>query len=293
MKTRTIRTANGGFRCLFIVDKPEDCLDFKSKSPHVEIHGTKGHHVIVYGKGLRDDKTLGTYELVQNEDIREDNNILNDMKEFLTDIHNKHYFLEYKCIKNSLPGKKNHLIQEQRTSIGAFFAANHITLEDAVDLYRTCPDFEYDKTQKHLEFIYSKDFKHPKCETLRKNFNWTNKKCEGYLRNKGKGTQYKQKKHRNRVETDLTKRSTEDIFHRENTKMGIPITHLSETPIFTVGGYVFYVIPLQPVIEEIPKKRGPPQKETKKVQFLWPHGRIWLRTNSIYYNGDRCNNNRY
>ena len=37
MNTRTLRTPSGGYRLLFIVDKPKDYLEFKQSPPHVEI----------------------------------------------------------------------------------------------------------------------------------------------------------------------------------------------------------------------------------------------------------------
>ena len=64
-------------------------------------------------------------------DIIKDNNIITDMIQFLGDINKKSYFLEYNCIKDNLKHKKNHLTQDQRTSIGAFFVAENIDKNDS------------------------------------------------------------------------------------------------------------------------------------------------------------------
>lgn len=185
MNTRTIKTPNGGYRSLFIVNNPDDYLKFKERPPKVEIHGKSTHHVIVHGKGKKDDGKLGKYILVNDSDIREDNEILDDMKAFLTAINQKCYFLEYPCISKVLKRKNNELTQEHRTSIGAFFAAEGINMKTAIEFYRCTDDFDYEKTEYHLGLIYEKEFKHPTCKTLRKNFNHPEELCKGCKRISG------------------------------------------------------------------------------------------------------------
>ena len=182
MDTRTLKTPSGGFRALFIVDEPQDFLEFKSKVPHVEIHGKSSHQVVVYGKGKNDKGQLKDYKLVNDTEIRKDPEILTDMINFLKKINEKCHFLEYPCIKSALSQKHNELTQEQRTSIGAFFSAENIDIKTAIDFFRCTDDFDYQKTQYHLEKIYGKNFQHPTCEKLRENFNHDKENCKNCKR---------------------------------------------------------------------------------------------------------------
>lgn len=182
METRTLKTPSGGFRSLFIVDEPDDFLEFKSKVPHVEIHGKPSHQVVVYGKGKDDKGQLKDYKIINDAEIRKDPEILKDMIDFLKKINEKCHFLEYPCIKSALSKKHNELTQEQRTSIGAFFAAENIDIKTAIDFFRCTDDFDYQKTQYHLEKIYEKKFQHPTCEKLRENFNHDKKDCKNCKR---------------------------------------------------------------------------------------------------------------
>ena len=87
MNTRTIKTANGGYRALFFVDEPQDFLKFKTKAPHVEMHGNPGkHHLIVHGKALDDKGNWSEYKVIKDVDISYDPKIFDDLKEFLEDI---------------------------------------------------------------------------------------------------------------------------------------------------------------------------------------------------------------
>ena len=63
METRTFKTPNGGYRVLFLTDKPEDFLNFKEKPPRVEIHGKVGHHIIVHGNFKDQKGNSKSYEL--------------------------------------------------------------------------------------------------------------------------------------------------------------------------------------------------------------------------------------
>lgn len=182
MDTRTIKTPNGGYRALFLVDEPMDFLDFKSKPPRVEIHGNIGHHVVVQGKALDNQGQLQDYTLVNDSEIRKDNDIMQDFIKFLTKINENCYFLEYKCIAEKIKQKSNYLTQDQRTSIGSFFAAENIGIGTATDFFRMCDDFDPEKTRDHLERLYNKDFKHPKCEKLMENFDWKSEKCHSCIR---------------------------------------------------------------------------------------------------------------
>ena len=182
METRTLKTPNGGYRVLFITDKPEDFLNFKEKHPRVEIHGTVGHHVIVYGTFKDQKGTPKEYEIIKDCNILRDNQILKDVSTFLKMINERCKFLEYKCIASCLKNKINYLTQEQRTSIGSFFTAENIDIKIAIDFFRTCEDFDKKFTTDHMSRLYEKEFKHPTCAKLKENFNWEDKNCSKCIR---------------------------------------------------------------------------------------------------------------
>lgn len=175
--TMTLKTPNGGFRVLFRTDKPEDFFKYKDIQPKVEIHGKSSHHVVVYGNVLNDKGQLKQYEIVKDTDILHDSTIIKDFKEFLHDKVQLCYFLQYPCIKNSVLRKKNELTQEQRTSIGSFFAVENIDIDLATGFFSCTDDFQWNVTKEHLKRLYQKNFKHPKCETLKEHFNVSKKDC--------------------------------------------------------------------------------------------------------------------
>ena len=270
--TRTFKTPNGGYRCLYIVDKPNDSLEYKERPPYVEIHGNKGkHHVIVFGKGEKQDKTLGEYQLVNDIDIFKDNNIITDIIQFLGDINKKCHFLEYNCIKESLKSKKNHLTQEQRTSIGSFFVAENININDAIDFFRTCTDFDYDITNKHLESLYDKGFKHPKCETLQEQFNCSNKDCKKCPRKNGKAD-LENKSTENEDGMDLTYINQDKLFSINNYGNINNFKIISKEPIFELGNKIYYTILLKPIEITDKKDKSKPLSFTPLINVIGLYG---------------------
>lgn len=178
-QTRTLRTPNGGYRVLLITNTPNDYLEYKNEPPHIEIHGKSTHQVVVHGRTLTEQRKMASYELVKDLPIRRDPTIIQDFKKFIVEVMGKCFFLNYPCIKSKLKGKKNELTQEQRTNIGAFFIAENIDMGLAINFFQCTDDFDYDTTRKHLERLRRKNFKHPRCHTLRKNFDWDVKDCAG------------------------------------------------------------------------------------------------------------------
>ncbi|CEL23995.1 bifunctional DNA primase/polymerase [Methanobacterium formicicum] len=247
METRTLKTPNGGYRSLFIVDNPDDFLDFKSKPPHVEIHGKDTHHVIVYGKAKDDQENLKEYEVVKDTDILKDNKILPEMIEFLKKINEECKFLEYKCIASKLKRKKNYLTQEQRTSIGAFFAAENIDIETATNFFRTCEDFNYELTKTHLSYLYEKEFKHHTCETLKKNFSWEGT-CKGCIRKNGDSSRKNKDQNQAPEGVDISKIDGKNLFQitEKNGKFYSPKD--VSTPIFEVNNEINFASALKPQI---------------------------------------------
>lgn len=182
LDTYTLQTPNGGYRLLFLTDEPDDYLEYKSKPPYIEIHGKPTHHVVVYGQALNERGELTKYRVINDKEIRYDPNILKDFKNFIKKVMKDCYFLEYPCIKSILKGKNIELTQEQRTSIGGFFAAENIDLEIATSFFSCTDDFDPKKTRYHLKLLYDKGFKHPTCKKLIKNFEWDTEKCYGCAR---------------------------------------------------------------------------------------------------------------
>lgn len=251
MNTRTIKTPNGGYRALFLVDEPRDFLDFKSRPPRVEIHGNKTHHVVVGGQALDNEGQLKEYKAVNDLDIRKDNDIIQDFEEFLTKINENCKFLEYECIADKIKDKSNYLTQEQRTSIGSFFAAEKIDIDTATDFFRMCEDFDPEITGDHLKRLYNKDFKHPTCETLRENFNWNLNRCKRCKR-KSENNEITSESSKN-PEFDIRKLNESQIFNltEKNGVYCFPKSVLA-TPIFELDSQIFYVT----VLNTLPTENG-------------------------------------
>lgn len=267
METRTFKTPNGGYRVLFITTKPNDFLNYKEKPPRVEIHGNKGHHVIVYGKFKDQMGNLKEYELVKDCDILEDNSIITDISNFLRIINEQCKFLEYNCIGSCLNGKINYLTQEQRTSVGAFFVAEKIDIQTAIDFFRTCEDFDKKITEDHLSRLYDKEFKHPTCEKLIEIFNWEENRCKSCIRRSGDKS-YK-KPESSTFGPDLTKINSSEIFSCiELGGKNHYIENIEETPIFEIGNKIHYVIPLTPIKYKT-FENGKEKEELKKIIGLY------------------------
>ena len=145
-------------------------------------HGKPTHQVVVFGKGKNDKGQLKDYILIKDTEIRKDTDIIEDMINLLKKINEDCHFLEYPCIKSCLGKKHNELSQEQRTGIAAFFTAEDIDINMAIDFFRCTDDFKYETTEYHVQKIYDKQFKHPTCEKLRQTFNHDEKDCKNCKR---------------------------------------------------------------------------------------------------------------
>lgn len=243
MDTRTIKTPNGGYRALFICENAKDYLEYKNRPPKVEIHGAFGKHVIVHGLAKDDNGDLHKYEVTKDIDIKTDNQIIPDLIEFLHKINQKCRFLEYKCIASKLKHKKNELTQEQRTSIGAFFVAESLDKDCAVNFFMTCPDFDYETSKDHMDRLYQKGFKYPTCEMLRKNFSWDQKNCKGCLRNK----ESKNSPSKKNEGLDLRQITHSEVFTHQEHDGKYYYTDVIDVPIFEVEGKIQYAITLSDV----------------------------------------------
>lgn len=244
METRTIKTPNGGYRALFIVERPENFLDYKNRPPRVEIHGN-GSHVIVHGAAKDDNGDLKEYELIKDVGIRHDDRILPEIIEFLTGINQECSFLEYKCIANKLKNKRNYLTQEQRTSIGSFFAAEDIDFRTAVDFFRTCDDFDEKVTSDHLRRLYEKRFKHLTCDKLREHFDWDEPRCAGCPRKKE--TVNEVKDHQRSDEVEIGQFKVDEFFQLTEKDGEFYAIEDITTPIFEINKEISFATPLKTV----------------------------------------------
>lgn len=264
MDTLTIKTPNGGYRCLFIVDNPRDFLKFRDKSPKVEIHGNKGKHVIVHGEGNNDEGKLKKYSVVCNDEIKTDHDIIDVMVEFLEELSKTCSFLEYNCIKNAVPHKKNHCTHEQRTSIAAFFSANKVPIEDAIDFFRTFTDFDYEITKDHLERIYEKEFKHPTCTNLKDVFQVDHKTCANCIRKTQKKANVNSISQQNPLNHyDISKIDDSSIFGFNSATDYTEI--ITEQPIALIDGKIYYLIPLKSQV--IPPSSDTPEEVKEVIGF--------------------------
>lgn len=285
--TLTIKTPNGGYRCLYIVENPKDYLKFRDKPPKIEIHGEKGKHVIVYGRGEDDTGNLQKYSVVCDNEIKEDPKIIDFMINFLEEWMKTCSFLEYNCIKNSVSHKKNHCTHDQRTSIAGFFNAEKIPIEDAIDFFRTFTDFDYNITKDHLERVYEKRFKHPTCNHLKDVFGVdleTCKNCSRKLETNNEKTILKENKSN---VFDLSQTDDSDIFSFEDDEEFTEI--ITEQPITIIDGSIYYLIPLKPQIP--PESSDSPEEVKELIGFYGEKTGYGFDPISFYTNNDHARPN--
>lgn len=262
MDTMTLKTPNGGYRCLYIVDNPKDYLKFRDKPPKVEIHGDKGKHVIVHGKGNDDNGQLKDYELINESEIKKDPEIIDLVINFLETLNHSCSFLQYNCIKNALSHKKNHCTHEQRTSIAAFFSAEKIPIEDAIDFFRTFTDFDYNITKDHLVRVYEKQFKHPTCSHLKEAFHVDGKTCTNCIRKSQSNDINKSDCQTEKINLlDISQIDDSNIFSFGTNEEYTEI--ITEQPITTIDGKIYYLIPLKPQVISTGNNDSP--EEVKEV----------------------------
>ncbi len=186
------------------------------------------------------------------------------MSDFLKKINELCKFLEYKCIASCLKNKINYLTQEQRTSIGSFFAAENIDIKTAVDFFRTCEDFEEEFTLDHMSRLYEKGFKHPTCTKLKENFNWEDKNCKNCIRKFDIKSEISSDSN-SPDSPNLCEIKLSEIFSFEEVDGDFHyVENFVETPIFQVNNKLYYIIPLKPI--EYPSvNNGDPENIVKKI----------------------------
>ena len=168
------------------------------------------------------------------------------MSNFLEKINEQCKFLEYRCIASCLKDKINYLTQEQRTSIGSFFAAEKIDIKTAIDFFRTCEDFDDKVTEDHISRLYEKEFKHLTCKKLREIFNWKEKDCKNCSRRSEETKSDKYNETNSTDGPDISEINTSEIFSFKEVNGDCHyVEEITETPIFEVGNKLYYVIPLK------------------------------------------------
>ena len=128
----------------------------------------------------------------------------------------------------------------------------------AIDFFRTCTDFDYNITKKHLDYIYNKDFIHPMCETLQKQFNWNENDCKKCPRKNVK-VDPKNNPINEDKGIDLSNISQDKLFSINNEGNIHNFKSISKEPIFELGNKVYYVIPLKPqeITDQKDKNKAP------------------------------------
>ena len=181
MKTYTVKTPNG-YRLLYFTKNPENDDTWKN-SLHVELQG--GKPAIVYGKAQDESDKLQEYKRIGTYQIKHEPKIQETLRRFLTELQESCEYLTYPCVSSKLKHKKNQLSHDQRLHIANFLShkvnEGNLSFEDARDFFKTCPDYNVDRTTYHLEDtlkkIQSGKLKPPRCQSLQKSFQWTD--CQG------------------------------------------------------------------------------------------------------------------
>lgn len=151
--TLTFQTPNKGYRVLYYTLEKGVGNPFK-ESIHTEL--LTNTYVAVGGYALDVEGAKQPYTKTNDASILQDNNILQDTKNFLTELQQRYDFLGYKCIKEQL-GKHIKLNHEQRLAILNFMLKKKFPEEEIHDFYKTIyekkgkRDYEHDKTQDQIE----------------------------------------------------------------------------------------------------------------------------------------------
>jgi len=182
--------------------------------------------------------------------------------DFLENLDQRCSFLQYNCIKNALPHKKNHCTHEQRTSIASFLSAENIPIEDAIDFFRTFTDFDYKITKDHLERVYEKGFKHPTCSHLKEVFHVDCKTCAKCIRkNQSNDVNHFNCQTDEVSPLDISQIDDSNIFSYGDSEEYTKI--VTEKPITTINGKIYYLIPLKP--QSISTDNSDTPEEVKEV----------------------------
>lgn len=183
INTFTVKTPNGGYHCYFQTNKVEGFDKYK-ESLKVEILGKK--FGIVYGKARNSQQKMVEYKPINDEPILRDNDIINDMKEFLMQLLTQYDFIAYNCINNVLRGKVNHLSHNQRYHLSNLFLQKKANVTTTTNFFRFCSDFDKKKTEYYVKRdkkkIKNGNLKFPTCDVLAEDFGWDKKQCNGCIR---------------------------------------------------------------------------------------------------------------
>jgi len=149
------------------------------------------------------------------KDIRRDNNIVEDLLEFLEKTLAKLNFFEYECVKYALRGEVNGLNYHRKHIFMNFLMHAGLHVSEAKHFFKFCRDYEEDEIVKRLKNvareIKEKDIKPYRCEKLREYFRVDKGICRGCIRrSEYDDDKITDKKSRKKGELELP--STEDVL---------------------------------------------------------------------------------
>jgi len=184
-ETLTTRTPNGGYRPLYVVEKPRTDDTFKN-TLHCEIKGP-GRFIVFEGEALKEDGTRGYYQLTKDLDIRSDDKIVEDTVNWLQELNERYGFLQWSCLKEKYFSKKAvpDLPHEARLMLVDLMVCNGFEQDEILNFFKDQPDFKRSITlyqTRYTERQVEKGLKPPRCETLRKILHWSKEGCKGCLR---------------------------------------------------------------------------------------------------------------
>jgi hypothetical protein len=179
-KTLTIKTPNGGFRPLYYSSDVRSFDGFK-ESLHVEVKG-RGKYAVLYGKALREDNSLGSYEVVLDLPLKRDDEIVEDSIKWFKKLLERWSFLTFNCVKAQLKTKTISPDHNLRLIIADFMMFSGIPIEEAKLFFESCPDYRESITKYQLEYTMQRirqGLKPPSCGKIREMLGWSKDACRG------------------------------------------------------------------------------------------------------------------
>jgi len=179
-KTLTIKTPNGGFRPLYYSSDVRSFDGFK-ESLHVEVKG-RGKYAVLYGKALREDGSLGSYEVVLDLPVKRDDEIVEDSIKWFKKLLERWSFLTFNCVKAQLKTKTISPDHNLRLIIADFMMFSGIPIEEAKLFFESCPDYRESITKYQLEYTMQRirqGLKPPSCGKIREMLGWSKDACRG------------------------------------------------------------------------------------------------------------------
>lgn len=249
--TLTVQTPNGGLRPHYICDKTKTVDKFK-ESLHTELKGP-GRFVVYDGKASREDGSIGEYNVVNDKNIREDNNIIADTVAFLEETLKRYHFLRWNCLRphfsEKVLGSPPH---EVRLYICDIMASEDFSYDEIYNLFRDFSDYDHAKTDYQIRYTQDRvkaGLKPPTCETLRKTLGWNEPECAGCERKRHQ--KYAQKVEHENSESGRVSQADKmvglvidngvELFHDDSKFCYARVTHSEAASIHRIRSREFKV----------------------------------------------------